>query len=241
MTEISFITQNGEQINLKDAKGREMLAEKQKKLKAGKGISISEDGVISAVSGGSLFKELVVKDCAESNWCGSEYVFDMHLQYIGNPALAKKQIMNHECSSYTQAFMDNNNIPNFILFHDGGQSHKQEVYNALSALPDTGENYLVVVGLYGEITETNHTGESGNNGYAVGHKYFFNENGGEYKASSFALVNTNSYSNEEKEVFLYSESSDSAYYWNTVKAPSVLKIIAMVSAGLNVDNFGWRG
>ena len=240
MTEISFITQNGEQINLKDAKGREMLAEKQKKLIAGKGISISEDGVISA-NGTSLFKELVVKDCAESNWCGNDYVFDMHLQYIGNPALVKKQIMNHECSSYTQAFMDNGNIPRFVLFHDGGQSHKQEVYDALSALPDTGENYLIVVGLYGEITETNSTENDGSHGYAVGDKYFFDTNGGEYRASSFALVNTASYSNEEKEVFLYSESSDSAYYWNTVKAPSVLKIIAMVSAGLNVDNFGWRG
>lgn len=240
MTEISFITQNGEQINLKDAKGRELLAEKQKKLIAGKGISISEDGVIST-NGASLFKELVVKDCAESNWCGNDYVFDLHLRYIGNPALVKKQIMNHECSSYTEAFMDNNYIPNFILFHDGGQSHKQEVYDALSALPDTGENYLIVVGLYGEITETNNTEEGGSHGYAVGYKYFFNENGSEYKASSFALVNTNSYSNEEKEVFLYSESSNSYYYWNTVPASSVLKIIAMASAGLNVDNFSWRG
>ena len=239
MTEISFITQNGEQINLKDAKGRELLAEKQKKLIAGKGISISEDGVIST-NGASLFKELVVKDCAESNWSGNDYVFDLHLQYIGNPALVKKQIMNHECSAYTETFMDNNYIPNFVLFHDGGRSHKQEVYNALSALPDTGENYLIVVGLYGEITETN-TEESGSHGYAVGYKYFFNENGGEYKASSFALVNTSSYSNEAKEVFLYSESSNSSYHWNAVSASSVLKIIAMASAGLNVDNFGWRG
>lgn len=34
MTEISYITQNGQQVNLKDAAGREMLAAKQNKLKA---------------------------------------------------------------------------------------------------------------------------------------------------------------------------------------------------------------
>ena len=44
MTEISYIIQDGEQINLKDAKGRELLAEKQVKLKAGRGISIANDG-----------------------------------------------------------------------------------------------------------------------------------------------------------------------------------------------------
>jgi uncharacterized protein YegP (UPF0339 family) len=37
MTEISYITQNGQQVNLKDANGRALLAEKQNKLKAGNG------------------------------------------------------------------------------------------------------------------------------------------------------------------------------------------------------------
>lgn len=36
MTEISYITQNGQQVNLKDTKGRALLAEKQNKFKAGK-------------------------------------------------------------------------------------------------------------------------------------------------------------------------------------------------------------
>lgn len=53
MTEISYIIQDGEQINLKDAKGRELLAEKQVKLKAGRGISIANDGTISVIGGGS--------------------------------------------------------------------------------------------------------------------------------------------------------------------------------------------
>ena len=53
MTEISYITQNGEQVNLKDAKGRELLAEKQVKLKAGRGISIANDGTISVIGSGS--------------------------------------------------------------------------------------------------------------------------------------------------------------------------------------------
>ena len=53
MAEISYIMQNGEQVNLKDAKGRGLLAEKQIKLKAGRGISIADDGTISVIGSGS--------------------------------------------------------------------------------------------------------------------------------------------------------------------------------------------
>lgn len=53
MAEISYIMQNGEQVNLKDAKGRNLLAEKQIKLKAGRGISIADDGTISVIGSGS--------------------------------------------------------------------------------------------------------------------------------------------------------------------------------------------
>lgn len=53
MAEISYIIQNGEQVNLKDAKGRELLAEKQVKLIAGRGISIADDGTISVIGNGS--------------------------------------------------------------------------------------------------------------------------------------------------------------------------------------------
>lgn len=60
MTEISYITQNGQQINLKDATGREMLATKQNKLKAGNGISIAADGTISATGAGGAEKIVAV-------------------------------------------------------------------------------------------------------------------------------------------------------------------------------------
>ena len=53
MAEISYIMQNGQQVNLKDAKGRDLLAEKQIKLKAGRGISIADDGTISVIGSGS--------------------------------------------------------------------------------------------------------------------------------------------------------------------------------------------
>ena len=246
MAEISYIEQNGQQVNLKDAKGRELLATKQNKLTAGKGISISEDGTISA-TGATFFKELVVKDCVESGWSGYDYVFDLHLQYAGNPALVKQQIMNHDCSSYTQSFMDNEYIPSFSILYN---PHKQEVYNTLSSLPDTGESYLIVVALYGEVTEAT-ANDSGIDytKYNVGDKYFFSEkyngsshsNNNSLSEASFALVNTAQYSGSEREVYLYSESSNSDYYWNTVEASSVIKIIAMISAGINIDDFCWKG
>ena len=53
MEELSFIKQGDQTIYLKDATGRDMLAGKQKKLIAGEGISISEDGTISATGGTS--------------------------------------------------------------------------------------------------------------------------------------------------------------------------------------------
>ena len=56
MTEIYYITQNGEKVYLKDATGRELLASKQTKLKPGNGISIAEDGTISAIGGGGSAK-----------------------------------------------------------------------------------------------------------------------------------------------------------------------------------------
>lgn len=246
MTEISYIVQNGQQVNLKDAKGRELLATKQNKLTAGKGISIAEDGTISA-TGATFFKELVVKDCVESDWSGCDYVFDLHLQYAGNPALVKQQIMNHECSSYTQSFMDNVYIPSFSILDNN--PHKQEVYNTLSSLPDTGESYLIVVALYGEVTESTANSSGTTIEYNVGDKHFFCDkyNGSSHSNSnylseaSFALVNTAPYSGGEKEVYLYSESSNSECYWNAVEASSVLKIIAMISAGINIDDFCWKG
>ena len=48
MTEVSYIVQNGQKVYFKDTAGRELLTQKQVKLKAGRGISIAEDGTISA-------------------------------------------------------------------------------------------------------------------------------------------------------------------------------------------------
>ena len=53
MTEVSYIVQNGQKVYFKDTAGRELLAQKQLKLKAGRGISIAEDGTISATGSGS--------------------------------------------------------------------------------------------------------------------------------------------------------------------------------------------
>ena len=110
--------------------------------------------------------------------------------------------------------------------------------------------FWIVVALYGEVTEAT-ANDSGieYTKYNVGDKYFFSEkyNGSSHSNSSslseasFALVNTARYSGSEKEVYLYSESSNSDYYWNAVEASSVLKIIAMISAGINIDDFCWKG
>lgn len=65
MTEISYIMQNGQQVNLKDATGRELLATKQTKLKAGRGISIAADGTISVIGGGSSAKGFFINASGE--------------------------------------------------------------------------------------------------------------------------------------------------------------------------------
>lgn len=67
MTEISYITQNGQQVYLKDATGRELLAQKQVKLKAGRGISIAADGTISATGGSGSAKGFFINASGELN------------------------------------------------------------------------------------------------------------------------------------------------------------------------------
>ena len=67
MTEISYITQNGQQVYLKDATGRELLAQKQVKLKAGRGISIAADGTISATGGGGSANGFFINASGELN------------------------------------------------------------------------------------------------------------------------------------------------------------------------------
>ena len=160
MTEISFITQNGEQINLKDAKGRELLAEKQKKLIAGKGISISEDGIISAIGGasGSKVKELVIKDLTLSGYSGANYVYDKHIFYIGNPALVTKQrkIINN-IEDWNNRYKDEgwttaDSIP-LSFYGPDNTIDSQDVFSEFKKLDDTGEPFLAIVGGKNVITD----------------------------------------------------------------------------------------
>lgn len=85
MTEISYITQNGQQINLKDAAGRELLATKQNKLKAGNGISIAADGTISAVGGGGKVQAFVAIDTD-----GDKGTSDYSFVNLSNPGFFQK-------------------------------------------------------------------------------------------------------------------------------------------------------
>lgn len=97
MTEISYITQNGEQINLKDAKGRELLETKQPKLKAGNGISIAADGTISATGASGTEKAYAVFSKYEDN---DEYDF----LNIVNPTYFKKGKRYKASISYFGSF-----------------------------------------------------------------------------------------------------------------------------------------
>ena len=182
MTEISFITQNGEQINLKDAKGRELLAEKQKKLKAGKGISISEDGVISAISGGSGVTrgEIVIKDLPLSNWCGENYTYDLTLEYIGNPGVLKssKNIFPMEPSGplkyYPQGLYEKLGKTAAINYSLENESYGEAIYDeivnkvASGELANTGEHFFYVK--YKEAVITDSSYEGGND------SHFYNKN-----------------------------------------------------------------
>ena len=96
MTEISYITQNGEQINLKDAKGRELLETKQPKLKAGNGISISDSGVISVTGASGTEKTYAVFSKYEDNDYG-------YLNII-NPDYLKKGKRYKASMSYIEIY-----------------------------------------------------------------------------------------------------------------------------------------
>lgn len=93
MADISTITQKGQTYNLKDATGRELLAAKQDKLTAGKGIKI-ENGVISALGGGGLTDvtdlfELVYTNCYWPEAVGRDPV--VKVEAIGNLNLLKER------------------------------------------------------------------------------------------------------------------------------------------------------
>lgn len=67
MTEVSYIVQNGQKVYFKDTAGRELLTQKQVKLKAGRGISIAEDGTISATGGSGSANVFFINASGELN------------------------------------------------------------------------------------------------------------------------------------------------------------------------------
>ena len=67
MTEVSYIVQNGQKVYFKDTAGRELLVQKQVKLKAGRGISIAADGTISATGGSGSAKGFFINASGELN------------------------------------------------------------------------------------------------------------------------------------------------------------------------------
>lgn len=67
MTEVSYIVQNGQKVYFKDTAGRELLTQKQVKLKAGRGISIAEDGTISTTGGNGSANGFFINASGELN------------------------------------------------------------------------------------------------------------------------------------------------------------------------------
>ena len=67
MTEVSYIVQNGQKVYFKDTAGRELLTQKQVKLQAGRGISIAEDGTISATGGSGSANGFFINASGELN------------------------------------------------------------------------------------------------------------------------------------------------------------------------------
>ena len=67
MTEVSYIVQNGQKVYFKDTAGRELLTQKQVKLKAGRGISIAEDGTINATGGSGSANGFFINASGELN------------------------------------------------------------------------------------------------------------------------------------------------------------------------------
>lgn len=94
MTEIGYIIQDGEQINLKDAKGRELLETKQPKLKAGKGVNITADGTISSTSGRE-WKDYRIDNVYVENGSANA-TFSAEFVYKGNLALLNSVIPGTE-------------------------------------------------------------------------------------------------------------------------------------------------
>lgn len=161
MTEISYITQNGQQVNLKDTKGRALLAEKQNKLKAGKGIEITADGTILVKEAkGSDFKDLTIENIqvTTSNGDYTYTIGSMQVKYKGNLSLLRDVVDSSESSGMfylLSSILDDSSIREplngYVNLYESGNSLGKVVRTAIDKLfadgnvEDTGEDYLYFV------------------------------------------------------------------------------------------------
>lgn len=161
MTEISYITQNGQQVNLKDANGRALLAEKQNKLKAGKGIEITADGTILVKEAkGSDFKDLIIENIqvTTSNRDYTYTIGSMQVKYKGNLSLLRDVVDSSESSGMfylLSSILDDNNVREplngYASLYASENPLGKVVRTAIDKLfadgnvEDTGEDYLYFV------------------------------------------------------------------------------------------------
>lgn len=161
MTEISYIIQNGQQVNLKDANGRALLAEKQNKLKAGKGIEITADGTILVKEAkGSDFKDLTIENIqvTTSNGDYTYTIGSMQVKYKGNLSLLKDVVDSSASSGnfyLLSSIIDDNNLreplDRYANLYDSANPLGKVVSVAIDKLitdgscEDTGEDYLYFV------------------------------------------------------------------------------------------------
>jgi hypothetical protein len=161
MTEISYIIQNGQQVNLKDANGRALLAEKQNKLKAGKGIEITADGTILVKEAkGSDFKDLIIENIQVTTSDG-DYTYtigSMQIKYKGNLSLLRDVVDSSESSGMfylLSSILDDSYVREplngYASLYDSENPLGKVVRTAIDKLfadgnvEDTGEDYLYFV------------------------------------------------------------------------------------------------
>jgi hypothetical protein len=138
MSEISYITQGNQQLNLKDANGRALVSKKQTKLKSGNGINISEDGRISSVFKDGIANKIRVSKFYGFYDHGEKYSVDRPwLYWKGNKNLAE----THEKKVYAIMMEDCLNINKKGYFLKGqefnqmsyGQEHGYRNFDMLFA------------------------------------------------------------------------------------------------------------
>lgn len=149
MTEISYIIQNGQQVGLKDTNGRALLAEKQNKFKAGKGIEIAADGTISTA--GPKWQTVTTEFHTGQYESFTDTAFDITFKYYGNPTLTNQPLhIIEESSGSTYTFDD------MYEARVGITGYNCEINSAIRAalkdLPDNGMSFLVIMPIGAKVT-----------------------------------------------------------------------------------------